>query len=82
MVLLVIPVFAVVVRCLQCLRRLVQRLGRVRTYRRVPPSHLLWALLEFLNTKSNLDCRTVRIHRFVDVAPLWATLWFLSGSEG
>ena len=72
MVLLVIPVFAVVVRCLQCLRRLVQRLGRVRTYRRVPPSHLLWALLDLLNAKSNPVCWSAHIHRFVNVAPLWA----------
>ena len=82
MVLLVIPVFAVVVRCLQRLRGLVQRLGRVWTYRRVPPSHLLWVLLESLNTKSNPDCRTTRIHCFVNMAPLWAALCFLSGSEG
>ena len=74
MVLLVIPVFAVVVRCLQRLRGLVRRLGRVRTYRRVPPSHLLWALLDLLNTKSNLVCWSACIHRLVNVAPLWAAL--------
>ena len=74
MVLLVIPVFAVVVQCLQRLRGLVQRLGRVRTYRRVLPSHLLKALLDLLNAKSIPDCRTARIHCFVNVAPLWAAL--------
>ena len=74
MVLLVILVFAVVVRCLQRLHELVRRLGRVWTYHRVPPSHLLWALLDLLNAKSILDCRTARIHRFVNVAPLWAAL--------
>ena len=74
MVLLVILVFAVVVQCLQRLRGSVRRLGRVRTYRRVPPSHLLWALLDLLNTKSNPVRWSARIHRFVNVAPLWAVL--------
>ena len=72
MVLLVIPVFAVVVRCLQCLRGLVRKLGRVQTYRRVPPSHLLCALLDLLNTKSNPVRWSTHIHRFVNVALLWA----------
>ena len=74
MVLLVIPVFAVVVRCLQRLRGLVRRLGRAQTYCSVPPSHLLWALLDLLNTKSNPVRWSAHIHRFVNVAPLWAAL--------
>ena len=74
MVLLVILVFAVVVRCLQRLRGLVRRLGRAQTYRRVPPSHLLWASLDLLNAKSNPVRWSARIHRFVNVAALWAAL--------
>ena len=74
MFLLVIPVFAVVVRCLQHLRGLVRRLGRAQTYCSVPPSHLLWALLDLLNAKSNPVCWSVCIHHFVNVAMLWATL--------
>ena len=73
MVLLVILVFAVVVQCLQHLRGLVRRLGRARTYRRVPPSHLLWALLDLLNAKSTPVHWSVCIHHFVNVALLWAT---------
>ena len=82
MVQFAIPVFLVVVRCLQHLRGMVCRLRRVRTYHRVPPSCLLWVLLHFLNTKSSLDRWSACIHRFVNMAPLWALLWFLSGSEG
>ena len=74
MVLFAIPVFMVVVRCLQRLRGLVRRLGRARTYHRVPPSHLLKALLDLLNAKSNPVRWSARIHRFVNVAALWAAL--------
>ena len=82
MVLFAIPVFLVLVRCLQHLRGMVRRLRRVRTYHRVPPSRLLWVLLHFLNAKSSPDRRSARIHRFVNMALLWASLRFLSGSEG
>ena len=82
MVLFAIPVFLVVVRCLQRLRGMVRRLRRARTYRRVPPSCLLWVLLHFLNAKLSPDRWSARIHRIVNMAPLWASLWFLSGSEG
>ena len=74
MVLLVIPVFMVVVQCLQCLRGLVRRLGRVQTYHRVPPSDLLKALLDLLNAKSIPDCQTMHIHCFVNMAMLWSVL--------
>ena len=82
MILFAILVFTVVVQCLQCLRRLVHRIRRAQTYRRVLPPRLLWALLHFLTVKSILDCWSVCIHRFVNMAPLWALLLLLSGSEG
>ena len=82
MVLFAIPVFLVVVRCLQRLHGLVCRLRSARTYRRVPPSRILWVLLHFLNAKSTPDRWSARIHHFVHMALLWALLWFLNGSEG
>ena len=82
MVLFAILVFLVAVRCLQCLCTLVRRLRRVQTYHRVPPPHLLWVLLHFSMLESIPDRWTTHIHRFVNMALLWALLLFLSGSEG
>ena len=82
MVLFAILVFLVVVWCLQRLCGMVHRLRRAWTYRRVPPSRLLWVLLHFLNAKSSPDRWSACIHCFVNMASLWASLWFLSGSEG
>ena len=69
MVLFAIPVFLVVVRCLQHLRRLVRRIRRAWTYCRVPLSRLLWVLLHFLNAKSTPGHWSACIYRFCEYGP-------------
>ena len=67
---------------LQHLHGLVRWLREAQTYLRVPPPRLLWFLLHFSMIESIPDRWSACIHRFGNMAPLWALLSFLSGSEG